>query len=178
MEQATQPTTSTAHTDRAAYRRAQAIVAQLIHEVPTLPVSVRTGRDLAPRYDVHLYFGAGIDAGRGVLQTAASISTEVTRDDQQDSEGRITSVWIEARALVDGVPVYAYGLTSPAEADELLQQTATDAAEDTAEEPDTVVTQPIPTIPTAGTSPTDVVVPALTKVTPLSAKTAQPESAK
>ncbi|MGQ5606216.1 hypothetical protein [Streptomyces sp. EKS3.2] len=163
MEQATQPTTPSASTapdsDRAAYERAQSVISQLIGEVPTLPHSVRTGRELSPDYDVHLYFGAGLAAGRGVLETAAAISAEVTRDDQHDGEGNPTSVWVEARATVRGVPVYAYGLTTPADADALLQETATT---ETAGE----VTQPMPTV---GTDPAAITVPAITVVRPLAA---------
>jgi hypothetical protein len=167
VEQATHATTTTASLDRAAYDRAQDVVRQLVTADTILPNSVRIGRELSPRYDVHIYFGAGLDAGRGVLQIADATDATVTRDDQHDSEDHVTSVWLEVRTLVRGVSVYAYGLTHPAEADELLQPPI---AEDTAAESDTEVTQPLPTV---GTGPGDIVIPAVIPVTPLAAKAEQ-----
>lgn len=170
MEQATHATTPTASGDRALYELAQDVSRRLVAEVTVMPNSVRVGRELSDRYDVLIYFGAGLDAGRGVLQIADATSTEVTRDDAHDTEGRITSVWVEARAHVRGVAVYASALTHPAEADQLLQPPPT---EDTAAESDTEVTQPLPTV---GTGPADVVVPAITPVTPLATKAQKREA--
>ncbi|WPP29991.1 hypothetical protein [Streptomyces sp. CL7] len=163
MEQATQAPTPTAPGDRALYELAQDVSRRLVAQTTVMPSSVRVGRELSDRYDVHIYFGAGLEAGRGVLHVAATTDTDVTRDDQLDGEGHVSSVWLEARTIVRGVAVYAYGLTHPSEADELLQQTPTD---DTAAESDTEVTQPLPTV---GTGPADVVIPAVIPVTPLPA---------
>ncbi|MFZ4206818.1 hypothetical protein ACOZE4_18470 [Streptomyces griseoincarnatus] len=170
MEQATQAPTPTAPGDRALYELAQDVSRRLVTEAAVLPNSVRVGRELSDRYDVLIYFGAGLDAGRGVQQIADATDTTVTRDDQHNSEGHVTSVWIEARAHVRGVAVYASALTHPAEADELLQQTP---AEDTAAESDTEVTQPLPTV---STGPGDVVIPAVIPVVPLAAKASGQEA--
>ncbi|MGN7139064.1 hypothetical protein [Streptomyces pseudogriseolus] len=170
MEQATHATTPTASSDRALYELAQDVSRRLVAEVTVMPNSVRVGCELSDRYDVHLYFGAGLDAGRGVLQIADATDAAVTRDDQHDSEGHVTSVWLEVRALVRGVAVYAYGLMHPAEADELLQPPPT---EETAAESDTEVTQPLPTV---GTGPADVVIPAVIPVTPLATMAQEQEA--
>ncbi|MEU8555906.1 hypothetical protein AB0C80_18220 [Streptomyces anthocyanicus] len=169
MEQATQPTTTTpAETveqdpDRAAYERARALAERLVDQVQVLPLTVQTPRSLAPVYDVHIYFGAGIAAGRGVQQTAAVIDTEPTRDAVRNSDDKITGYWIEARATVGGVPVYAYALTSPADTELLLPSADTTPVEEPTEAPGEV-TQPMPNVSTDPAA-----VPAITRVLPLAA---------
>ncbi|CAL9599655.1 hypothetical protein [Streptomyces sp. enrichment culture] len=171
MEQATQPTTTTPtepveqDPDRAAYKRARALAERLIDQVQELPLTVQTTRSLAPVYDVHIYFGAGLAAGRGVQQTAAVIDTEPTRDAVRNSDDKITGYWIEARATVRGVPVYSYALTSPADAELLLPSADTAPGEEPAEAPGEV-TQPMPTV---SADPATAVVPQITPVLPLSA---------
>lgn len=168
MEQATQATApSTTDAERAAYAQATAVAAEIIGRVPVLPHSVRTGRELSPCYNVLIYFGAGRLAGNGVLQMAAVIDAAVTRDDQTASDGNVSSVWIEARGVFRGVPVYAHGLTSASDADALLSSAddvenlqAPAAREESAVE----ATQPLPTI---STDPGAPVIPAVTPVVPL-----------
>ncbi|MFF9215571.1 hypothetical protein [Streptomyces viridosporus] len=151
MEQA-KATTPTAPTDqdtaRSSYQRARALADQLVTRVTVLPDSIETRRELGTDDDfgIRLHFGTGLAAGRGVLETATIAETEVLRDDIPHG-----GVWIEARATLEGIPLIARALTDTADADQLLQSA----------DPDTTTTQPIPTPPTVGTSPSSVVVPAL-----------------
>ncbi len=174
MEQATQPTTTTAPTEqdtgRAAYQRAKAVADRLVDQVTVLPTSVETHRYLTrDAFAVRLHFGTGLAAGRGVLTAAALVDAEVTRDNERDV------VWIEAHATVDGIEVIARSLVNAEDADELLPPADTVAAEETAEDP-TEVTQPMPAV---GTDPAAITAPAIFAVRPLaSMKVVAPESSK
>ncbi|MFJ2717467.1 hypothetical protein [Streptomyces sp. NPDC087437] len=140
--------------DRASYKRATALAARIVDQVQALPDTVEARRELGTdTYGVRLHFGTGLTAGRGVLETAGIVDTEVTRDDVRDDV-----VWIEAHATVDGLPLIARALTNTADADQLL------VASDAAEDPE--VTQPIPTV---GMSPTAVTVPVVFAVRTLAA---------
>ncbi|MFF9123216.1 hypothetical protein ACF09J_07940 [Streptomyces sp. NPDC014889] len=137
---------------RTAYLAAAALVARLVDQVEVIPDTAEARRELGTdTYGARLHFGTGLAAGRGVLETAAIVDAEVTRDDVRDGV-----VWIEVHTTVDGIPLIARALTNTADADELL------AAGDTAEDPET--TQPIPTV---STSPTAITVPAIFAVRPL-----------
>ncbi|MFG2679236.1 hypothetical protein [Streptomyces sp. NPDC048392] len=176
MEQATQPTTTTAPAatatqiaGRASYHRARALADWLVDQVPTLPTAAEAHRSFAlDSYEARLHFGAGFIAGRGVLETAALTDTEPTREEKRDDQGSLVGYWIGLRTVVDGVPLSAWALTNPADADELLQETA-DATAETAGE----ATQPMPTV---GTGPADIVAPAVTVVRPLTAVKTTPGS--
>lgn len=179
MEQATHATTATTTTvlgpDRRSYDRARALADHVVGQVPTLPNAAEVHRSFAlDTFEARLHFGAGLTAGRGVIETAALTDSEVTREDKHDARGRLSGVWIGLRTVVDGVPLSAWALTSEADADQLLH--ASPAAEDVEEstpESDTEVTQPLPTV---STGPGDVVIPAVIPVTPLAAKAAEQEA--
>ncbi|MYS44066.1 hypothetical protein GTY23_23105 [Streptomyces sp. SID5998] len=160
MDQATHATTPTAPTatapsaDRAAYQRAKTVSDQLLDQVQVLPDTVETRREMGTdAYGIRLHFGTGLTAGRGVLEVAAVADAEVSRDDARDG---IT--WIELHTRLHGVPLIARALTTRADADQLLQQTPATPA------------QPIPTV---GTTPTDVVAPAMVPVISLAKAHAQ-----
>jgi hypothetical protein len=179
MDQVTQATTPAApiatalRPDRGSYRRAQALAHRLVEQVPTLPSAAEVHRSLAfESFEARLHFGTGLTAGRGVLETAALTDTEVTREEKRDDRGNLVGCWIGLRTVVDGVPLSAWALTSEADADQLLQSTC---PEETGEEAATEVTQPLPTV---GTAPSDVVVPAVAAVTSLAAKAAEREDGK
>jgi hypothetical protein len=161
VEQATQATTST-DTDtqaaaRASYDWARKLAAQLVTLAGVLPDSIETRRELGTdTYGIRLHFGTGLTAGRGVLTTAEVTETEVLRDDTT------SCVWIELRTTYKGVPLIARALATAEDADTLLQPSATNDE-----------TQPIPTV---GTSPSDVVAPAIFVVKPLAVAHAAAES--
>ncbi|MET9729745.1 hypothetical protein ABZZ79_03460 [Streptomyces sp. NPDC006458] len=164
MNQATQPTAPAAHetgASRASYERARVLADRLVAQLTTLPTAVEVHRSFAlDSFEVRLHFGAGMTAGRGLLEAAAAIDTEVTREDKYDQRSRLVGCWLLARTVMDGVPVSAWALASEDDADQLLQATPTD--EDTAtSEADTAATQPIPTV---GTDPAAIVAPAMTAV--------------
>ncbi|MDT6983696.1 hypothetical protein ACFSUJ_11980 [Streptomyces lusitanus] len=174
MEQATHATTPTTTTavlgpDRRSYERARTLTDHIVEQVPTLPNAAEVHRSFAlDTFEARIHFGAGLTAGRGVLETAALTDTEVTREDKHDARGQLTGVWIGLRTVVDGVPLSAWALTSEADADQLLPtEDTSNSGDDSQTESDTEVTQPLPTV---GTGPGDVVIPAVIPVTPLSAK--------
>lgn len=170
MEQATQPTTTTPtetveqDRGRTAYERARALADRLVAKVQVLPTSVDIHRYLtADAFAVRLHFGTGLDAGRGVLAAATLLDADVLRDDQRHDVGWGGVVWIETQTIVDGIEVLARALTNTEDADALLPPPTKAPAETPGE-----VTQPMPTV---STDPATAVVPAITPVLPLSAKT-------
>ncbi|WP_228916789.1 hypothetical protein [Streptomyces sp. DH20] len=172
MEQATHATTTTTTAvlgpDRRSYERARELADRVVEQVPTLPNAAEVHRSFAlDTFEARLHFGAGLTAGRGVLETAALTDAEVTREDKHDDRGQLSGVWIGVRTVVDGVPLSAWALASEADADQLLP---TEDTSDSQAESDTEVTQPLPTV---STGPGDVVIPAVTPVTPLSVKAEQ-----
>ncbi|MCX4622838.1 hypothetical protein [Streptomyces albogriseolus] len=170
MEQATHATTTTTTAvlgpDRRSYERARELADRVVGQVPTLPNAAEVHRSFAlDTFEARLHFGAGLTAGRGVLETAALTDAEVTREDKHDDRGQLSGVWIGVRTVVDGVPLSAWALASEADADQLLHTSPAPADADETES-DTEVTQPLPTV---GTGPGDVVIPAVIPVTPLAA---------
>ncbi|MEU3683713.1 hypothetical protein AB0E99_22635 [Streptomyces sp. NPDC030592] len=160
-------TTKTTQQDaaRASYLRARTLVDRLVDQVPTLPNAAEAHRSFAlDSYEARLHFGVGLDAGRGVLETATLVDTEPVREAKHNGKGALIAYWIGLRTVVDGVPLSAWALTNEADADTLLPP-----AEDTnaAESPETTATQPIPTV---SADPAAVVAPAITPV-PLAAMT-------
>lgn len=162
MEQATQAITPTALTetpeqsvDRASYEHAKTLADQIVGRVKVLPDSIETRRELGTdTYGIRLHYGTGLSAGRGVLETAAVTDADVIRDDI-DRGGHVTGVWVELRTTFEGVPLIARALTTVEDADRLMPDSDC-----------TTATQPIPTV---GTSPSAVVVPAVIPVVPLPA---------
>ncbi|MET9815277.1 hypothetical protein [Streptomyces sp. NPDC006355] len=166
MEQATQATTpNDTHAqaaDRSSYDRARKLADELVVLAQVLPDSTETRRELGTdHYGIRLHFGTGLAAGRGVLATADVTGVEVLRDGTEGN-GYISGVWIELRTTYKGVPLIARALTTAEDADTLLQPSATNAE-----------TQPIPTV---GTSPSDVVAPAIFAVKPLATVNTAAES--
>lgn len=162
MEQATQATTPTetnAQEVRASYQWARKLADQLVARAEVLPDSIETRRELgSDTYGIRLHFGTGLTAGRGVLAIADVIDAEVIRDDT------ISCVWIELRTTYKGVPLIARALATAEDADTLLQPSATNDE-----------TQSIPTV---GTSPSDVVAPTIFAVKPLATVNTATESEK
>ncbi|MFF7901224.1 hypothetical protein ACFZCV_20865 [Streptomyces sp. NPDC007920] len=136
---------------RTAYQAAAALAAELVDQAQVLPDSVEVHRDYGTDiYGVRLHYGTGLTAGRGVLETASIVDTEITREDV------VAGVWVECRTTIDGIPLIARALLDPSDAGQLL------TTADTADEPEQ--TQPAPT---ADTSPTAVTAPAAITVRPL-----------
>ncbi|MFJ1657221.1 hypothetical protein [Streptomyces anthocyanicus] len=182
MEQATQPTTTTAPTGqrdeaRASYRRARALADQLVDQVPTLPNAAEAHRSFAlyDSYEARLHFGVGYDAGRGVLETATLVHTEPVREAKHNGKGELVAYWIGLRTVVDGVPLSAWALTNEADADRLLPPAESAPTEDAAQDPEATATQPIPTV---SDDPATPVVPAITPVPLAAMKTVAPETLK
>lgn len=164
MEQATQATTPThaQDADRSSYDWARRLAHQLVAHAEVLPDSVETRRELGSDiYGIRLHFGTGLTAGRGVLAIADATDADVLRDDTEGN-GYMAGVWIELRTTYKGVPLIARALATAEDADTLLQPSTTNDQ-----------TQPIPTV---GTSPSDVVAPAIFAVKPLATVNTSAES--
>lgn len=163
MDQATQattPQTSEQTAQRAAYKRASAAAARIVNRLTVLPRDVEARGELGGTYGLRLHFGAGITAGRGVLEVAAITDAEVSRDASASGMG----VWIECQTQVDGIPLIARALLAQENADQLLQDIPAPAV--TVPE----ATPPTPTAPTAQPVPLGASVPAhVAVVTPVTA---------
>lgn len=140
MEQATQPTTSTASpesrgpdAERQEYQRASALMDRIVGQLTTLPRSAAVVGDLT---GFRLQLNFGTNDPRGVLEFAATTDTATTRDADTDR------VWFEARTIIEGIPVCAEVLLSPEAAAVFETQTP----------------RPNPT-PTAVVQPEPVIVP-------------------
>jgi hypothetical protein len=158
------PAAQEASASRASYERARALADRLVDQLPILPNAIEAHRSFAlDSFEVRLHFGAGLTAGRGLLEAAAVTDTEVTREDKHDRHGRLVGSWLNARTVMDGVPVSAWALTTEEDADQLLHATPT-VEDTTAAERDAEVTQPMPTV---GTDPASIVAPAISPVSPL-----------
>ena len=110
MEQATQPTEPTAppearglESDRAAYKRAWALADSIVDRLTTLPRSSAVVADLTG-FQVRLNFGTNDPSG--VVEFAALADTKAVRD--QLGSG----LWLEARSIIDDIPVCAEVLLS------------------------------------------------------------------
>lgn len=128
MDKATQATTPTASTrtaqqaaQRAALQRARAAADRIVDRISVLPRDVEIRGDFGGAYGIRLHFGAGLTAARGVLATAGAADVQPTRDTSEAGYG----VYIECTAKVDGIPLIARALVTPADADQLLQKTPT-----------------------------------------------------
>lgn len=163
MNQATQPSTPTASTvveeidSHDSYKRARALADKLVGMADVLPDSVEIRLEYGTSvYGIRLHFGTGLNAGRGVLATAAAADVEVTREDVRRN-GIADVTWIELSTRYKGVQLIARALVTPVDADTLLQPAR-----------DVEATQPIATIGTAVAGDPGQ---AVFKVTPLAAKT-------
>lgn len=106
-------------TQRGTYRRAWAAAERIVDRLADLPRDVEVRADLGSSYSVRLHFGTGPAAARGVLAVAGITDAEATRDDSSAGLG----VYVECEANVDGVHLIARALVTPADAEQLLQQT-------------------------------------------------------
>jgi len=123
VEQATQAPTPTASpepipatTERAAYKRASAVLDQIVAKLDALPRTAAVVGDLTG-FRLRLNFGTNDPAG--VLEFAAIADVETKRDEIG------SGVWMEARATVEGVAVCAEVLLSVEAAAVFEQQTQT-----------------------------------------------------
>jgi hypothetical protein len=126
--QATTPTApkpiKTATAQRSAYKRASALAARIVDRLTILPRDVEVRSEVGGAYGLRLHFGAGRTAARGVLEVAGIADTDPTRDASSAGLG----VYIECHATVEGIPLIARALVTQDDADQLLQQTPTQAA--------------------------------------------------
>ncbi|WP_392967272.1 hypothetical protein [Streptomyces sp. LN245] len=99
---------------RAAYRRASALAARIVEQLPVLPRAIEQFEELGgTAYGVRLWFGTSLDAGRAVLEVAAQADADVVKDPTP------SGVFVETHAAIDGVPIIARALLSTADAAQL-----------------------------------------------------------
>lgn len=142
MEQATQATTPTASTQprditaqRAAYKHINGVTQRILDRLTTV---MPTAVEVRPASGIHLHFGLGLSAGRGVLEVADIAGVQATRDPRNVAENE---AWIECRALVEGIPLVARALVVRENADQLMQQTPAATTPDAEDPP---ATTPVP----------------------------------
>jgi hypothetical protein len=129
--------TPSADPARVAYRRASALAARIVEQLPVLPRAIEQFEELGgTAYGVRLWLGYTLEAGRAVLEVAELADAGVVKDPTP------TGVFIETRAAIEGIPIIARALLSPDLAAKLGGDPAPDPAEEDLEVPPAM--QPVP----------------------------------
>lgn len=149
MEQATQPTTSTAPPEtrtpddqHAAFQRALRVSGTVVAGLTVRPFAVEIGEDWPVGWSAHLKFRA--ERGAGLFEFARLVGARVTRADTS------FGVHLDAYTRIDGMEVRGSALVSPIVAAQLVSQpdpiptSEVDAEDEVVDDTVTVLPSPTP----------------------------------
>ncbi|MGW6210994.1 hypothetical protein [Streptomyces sp. NPDC055109] len=96
---------------RAAYQRASALADRIVDRLAVVPSAIEQKREFGgDTYGIRLHFGASLEDGRAVLEIAELADATVVQEPANPSG--LSGVFIETRAVVEGVNVVARALLS------------------------------------------------------------------